>query len=81
MTTNPTGIGEIAVLNHEGDTKISWNQNNEAEVEAARRHFDYLKGKGHSMFRLSGSDARQGQIRDFDPTAERIIAVPQMQGG
>lgn len=77
--TTPTG--ELAVINHEGDTKITWNRNNATEVEAARRHFDYLKEKGHTIFRMSRTDDRQGQIREFDPEAERLIAVPRMEGG
>jgi hypothetical protein len=76
-----TPTGELAVINHEGDTKIMWNRHNETEVEAARRHFDYLQQKGHTIFRMGRNDAREGQIREFDPTAERLIAVPQMQGG
>lgn len=77
-----TITGELAVINHEGDTKLTWNCNNEAETEAAKRHFDYLKEKGHSMFRMSASgDQRGDRMSAFDPAAERIIAVPRMVGG
>jgi hypothetical protein len=74
--------GELAVINHEGDTKITWNKSNDTEVEAARRAFDYLKEKGHSFFKMSASGEQRGdRLRDFDPDAERIIAVPRMVGG
>ena len=45
-------IGYIAHLNHEGDTKYTWDRKNKAECEAAKEHFDSLKKKGFLAFKV-----------------------------
>lgn len=65
-----------------GDTKLIWDSDKEAEVEAARSTFDKLTAKGYIAFRAEGKDGHQGEkITKFDPNAERIILVPKIQGG
>ena len=75
--------GMMAEMNESGDTKVIWDKNNEAEVEAARATFDKLTKKGkYAAFHVKGNDGKQGErMNDFDPDAERIILVPQLRGG
>jgi hypothetical protein len=73
-------VGTMSTLDRSGDTKLSWDSDNVAEVEVARAAFDRLTGKGYSAFRID--DGEQGaQMRAFDSTAEQIILVPQLVGG
>lgn len=75
-------MGELAVMDHTGDTKLMWDSDNETEVANARRTFDEMKKKGFTAYSVYGKDGAKGeQIREFDPKAEKIILVPQMQGG
>jgi hypothetical protein len=65
-----------------GDTKLMWDSENEDEVETARSTFEKLTKKGYAAFKAEGKDGHAGaQIKKFDPEAERIILIPQMQGG
>jgi hypothetical protein len=74
--------GEIAVMDHTGDTKVIWSRDNADEVEAAREQFKRLKKKGFAAFKVVGKSGEKGeQIDEFDPNAERIILVPPMAGG
>lgn len=79
----PAGKRAMAVMGAAGDTKYIWDGGNPAEVEAARRQFEFLtKEKKYAAFRMTGTDGGRGeQIRTFDPNAERIIFAPAMQGG
>lgn len=78
----PKGRNAMAVMGERGDTKISWDPRVPAEVEAARRQFEFLtKEKRYAAFKMTVSGERDAMIREFDPAAERIILVPQMQGG
>lgn len=83
MTTEtiaPT-INEMRVLDHTGDTKIEWNPRRGEETNAAREMFDKLKKRGYLAYKLK-RDGTQGEvIREFDPSAERIVMSPAMQGG
>lgn len=75
--------GMMAELNESGDTKIIWSKDNPEEVEVARAAFDRLTKKGkYAAFNVTGKDGEKGgRMYDFNPNAERIILVPQLQGG
>lgn len=73
--------GELAVLDHTGDTKLLWNKDNEDEVDAARTTFQSLTKKGYAAFSVNKKGDQGEQIKQFDPTAERIILVPALVGG
>ena len=65
-----------------GDVKQIWDAENEDEVDAARRTFDYLISKGYYAYRVNEEGDAAGQaIREFDPQAERIILRQTMVGG
>lgn len=82
-TMAPTHTGMMAELNETGDTKVMWDKDNPDEVAAAKATFDRLtKDRKFAAFLAKGPKGEQGErIREFDPTAERIILVPQYQGG
>ena len=78
-------MGEMAVMDRSGDTKIIWSRDNADEVEMARKQFAEYRRKGFAAFRVIGKGENRGdkgeQIHEFDATAERIIFVPPMVGG
>jgi hypothetical protein len=74
--------GLVEILDASGDTKKIWDRNNADEVEDAKASFNRLTKKGYSAFyveRKGGEKA--GRMAEFDPTAEGMILVPQIQGG
>jgi len=78
----PKGRNALAVMGLDGDTKITWDPRIAAEVESAKRQFDYLTGeKRYAAFRMEPDGERGEMIKEFDPEAERIVLAPQMQGG
>jgi len=78
----PDGMHELAVMDPTGDTKTIWDPNNADEVEEARGTFDRLKAKGFAAFKVEGPKGEKGEIiREFDPTAGRMIMIPALAGG
>lgn len=74
-------MGTMATLDNTGDTRLQWDKVNEAEVATAREKFDEFRRRGFAAFRVNAQGVQDKQIDQFDPTAERIILVPQMVGG
>jgi len=80
----PAARGELSILNGDGDTKLTWDANNEDEVEAAETMFEELLAKGFQAFEVSDEKEKGGKgkmIRKFDPKAQRIIMSPRIGGG
>lgn len=73
--------GTMSMMDDSGDTKATWDSDNEAEVAAARRTFDELKAKGYSAFRVNKKGDQGEEMKSFDPGAEAVIMVPRMVGG
>ena len=74
--------GMMAVMNETGDTKTIWDRTKPDEVEAARGAYNALKRRGYMAYKVEGKDGRKGEVMgEFDPTAERLIMAPPMQGG
>lgn len=72
----------MEILDSNGDTKVMWDQHNEAEVAVAKAAFDAARAKGASVFKVKGKQGERGRrLDEFDPTVERMIVVPQMVGG
>lgn len=67
-------------LDHSGHTELIWTSSNEAEVAAARAHFDALRAKGYLATRRAPDGTRE-TIHEFDPNAETITMQPQTVGG
>jgi hypothetical protein len=50
-------------------------------LERAEERFQELAGKGFRAVAL-GKDGQRGElIREFDPSVERTLFIPQLQGG
>lgn len=73
---------EMKVLGRRGDTALSWDINNDKEVDAAREMFDKRVKEDHwSAFKETIKYEKGERIEKFDPKAERIILVPPIAGG
>lgn len=77
-----TSTGELRVMNASGDSKHTWDRNNEAEVEAARALFDSLVGGSKYLaYSVTSGGAGGSVMRTFDPEAGAMILQPQLVGG
>ncbi len=74
-------MGELSVLNYEGDTKTIWDSDNKDEVENAKKQFDFFSKKGFTAFSVGKDDDKDDKITKFDPKLEKIIFVPRIVGG
>lgn len=74
-------VSEMRVMGPEGDTSLTWDPDNEGEVEAARRMFDTLRGKGYLAYSMEAGGQRGEVIRTFDREAERMVMAPPLRGG
>jgi len=72
---------ELRVLNETGDLKVSWDPSKPIEVEAARKQFEDLKKKNYVAYALTKSNKKGKAITEFDPSAEKIVLTPMLQGG
>lgn len=74
-------MGQLRVMDRQGDTRVMWDPSNNDEVAAARNTFDELKGKGHLAYKVDRKGEPGEVIRSFDPQAGKIIMAPPMAGG
>ena len=74
-------MGEMRILNTEGDLKVIWDPNNEDEVQAAEEQFDSLKEKGYNAYSVKKNGRKNVMIDEFDPEAGKIIMTPAIVGG
>ncbi len=72
---------EIVVLDETGDTRLIWEEGNQAEVDAAKAMYTSLKKKGYVAYSVDKKGEKGRVIDEFDPSAEKIIMAPQLQGG
>ena len=75
-------IGGFFHLNGTGDTRVMWDSRNPDEVRAARAQFNELI-KTHVAYEVEGKKGKQTnrQIREFNPSLERIVFVAPQQAG
>jgi len=74
-------MGELAIIDSTGDTKVMWDKSNDDEVEAAEEQFDSLIDKGFSAYKVKKDGEKGKKITSFDPNAGKIIMVPKIVGG
>lgn len=76
------GRHAFATMDGTGDTKTTWDPNNPEEVAIAKRTFDELKAKGYVAYRVDGKNGEKGEVmKEFDPSAARMILAKPMRGG
>lgn len=69
------------VMTRNGDDRHQFDPASVADLDAAEKRFKELTGKGFRAAALS-SDGKPGEIvKTFDPTAERTLFIPSLQGG
>lgn len=76
-----TRRGVMHVQDDTGDTRVQWDPNKPEEVEGARRQFETLTKGGYLAYKVMAGGGKGEQIRDFDPSAEKIILAAPMAGG
>ena len=82
IVTDTYTIGALCVPNFEGDTRLMWDSRVDEEVVAAEEMFDSLREKGFAVYKAKKNGASKGEvITEFDPTAERLVAIKQLVGG
>ena len=74
-------MGELAVLDNTGDTKVLWDTKNQDEIDAAEEQFDTLIDKGFTAYSVKKDGEKNKKITKFDPNAGKIIMVPKIIGG
>lgn len=75
-------MSEIRIMDtKEGDLKLEWNSDNNAETELAKKAFEKAKKDGMLIYKMKKDGSQGAQIKDWDPNAERIIATPALVGG
>lgn len=72
---------EMQLMDRTGHTSITWDPGVESEIATARAAFDDARSRGMQAFHI-GKGGRQGErMQTFDPQAEKMVLVPQLQGG
>lgn len=75
-------MGEMRILSSEGDSKLIWDKNSDAEIDAAEAQFDMLVGeKNYKAYHVGKNGKKSDVMKKFDPDAEKMILVPPMVGG
>jgi hypothetical protein len=74
-------MGELAILDNTGDTKVLWDTHNQDEIDAAEEQFDTLIDKGFTAYSVKKDGEKGRKITKFDPDAGKIIMVPRIVGG
>ena len=68
------------VMDHSGDTRHSFDEADQAAVDAAEKRFLELTGAGFTAAtRSAGGEATV--TRSFDPGAEETLFFPRLVGG
>lgn len=72
---------QLIIMDRSGDTRQTFDTTNATELTAAEDRFKELTGSGFRAAKLS-DDGSPGQLlKSFDPTAERVLFIPALQGG
>ena len=75
----------MKVLDQTGHTTHGWDADKPDEVAIAKAAFDAAIKKGYRAFNViedkDGESKRGTPMTTFDPAAEQMILVPQLQGG
>ena len=74
-------MGVQIVMDRSGDTRHEFDTADAEAVTRAEQRFLELTGKGFRAVAL-GKDGGPGKLmRNFDPTVEQSLFIPQLQGG
>lgn len=73
-------MGILNILGPQGHTELTWDTD-EKSVEEIRRRFDELVRSGYLTFTTDIRTNESELTRTFRPEADRITAMPPIQGG
>lgn len=74
-------MGELRVMGQSGDTKLTWDPDKPDEVEHVRRMFVDMRAKGYNAYAVKEKGEQGELVREFDPSAAKIILAAPMRGG
>lgn len=67
-------MGEIRVLNRQGDVKVEWDPADADSVTKAKKEFEQLKKDGYEFFEVS--EAKGKRVERFSKKHGKLIAAP-----
>jgi hypothetical protein len=74
-------MSALIIMDRSGDTRHEFDATDQDSLLRAERRFRQLTNMGLRAVAL-GKDGEPGKLlRTFDPTVERTIFLPQLQGG
>lgn len=74
-------MGELRILNKEGDTKHIWDPSKDEEVDAAEELYNKLVKEGYTAYKVKATGRKGEKMTKFDPKAGKVILVPRVVGG
>ena len=72
---------QMQVMDPTGHTTVRWDPNDPDEVEVAEATFKEMTARGYSAFRVETVEQKGARLSAFDPTATKMILIPQLVGG
>jgi hypothetical protein len=70
-------MSELRVMDETGDSRYPWTPDDTA---TARERFNSLRKQGYLLYEV-GDDGKGTVIREFNPEAKTVVAVPRIVGG
>lgn len=67
-------MGEMRVLNDQGDVKVEWDPADRESVAKAKAEFERLQGEGYLFYEVA--EARGKQIKKFTKGLGKVLAAP-----
>lgn len=72
---------KMRIADSTGDTTLTWEVDNAAQVQAAQEQFEALVNKGHQAFAFPVSGQEGVVAKTFDPAVEKYLIMPPAAGG
>lgn len=67
-------MGELRVLNEEGDVTVAWDPKDPESVKTAEAEFERLRQDGYEFYEVV--DTKGKAVKKFRPELGRLIAAP-----
>lgn len=70
-------MSELCIL-----SKVVWDVADEKSTREAQHRFDELVSNSYIIYQMESATGAEGvKVKKFDPTAKRLLAIPQLKGG
>lgn len=70
---------ELVVLDHTGDSRVTWDTEDTLSIERANAQFDRLIGQGYRGVRMDTPESGE-VVKGFDPESD-LTMVPNIHAG